>query len=241
MILKYGQTSDDIKKIQAIFLMPQTGYFDKNLKLAVEHFQRRHFGYENDIDGIVGNKTIAKLSEIVSKVSKSFISAGTQKIINTLHPSVRFEVQCMVAEVNREYLTGIAKVILTQGKRTFAEQDALYAKGRTVKGDSGVTAKKPLGNTVTNAKGGQSVHNYGFAVDIALLVDNKVIWDEKKDFDKDAQADWIEVVHVFKKYTWNWGGDWVKFKDLPHFDKAGYGDWKKLSKMPKDDNEYVIL
>ena len=62
MILKYGQTSDDIKKIQAIFLMPQTGYFDKNLKVAVEHFQRRHFGYENDIDGIIGNKTITKLS-----------------------------------------------------------------------------------------------------------------------------------------------------------------------------------
>lgn len=230
MILKYGQTSDDIKKIQAIFLMPQTGYFDKNLKLAVEHFQRRHFGYENDIDGIIGNKTIAKMSEAVFKVSKSFISAGTRKIIDTLHPSVRFEVQCMVAEVNREYLTGVAKVILTQGKRTFAEQDALYAQGRT----------KP-GKVVTSAKGGQSVHNYGFAVDIALLIDGKAIWDEKKDFDKDAQADWMEVVHVFKKYTWNWGGDWVKFKDLPHFDKAGYGDWKKLSKMPKDDNEYVIL
>jgi hypothetical protein len=45
-----------------------------------------------------------------------------------------------------------------QGVRTFAEQDALYAQGRTRKG-----------LRVTNAKGGQSYHNYGLAADCALL------------------------------------------------------------------------
>lgn len=43
------------------------------------------------------------------------------------------------------------------GLRTFKEQDALYAKGRT----------KP-GGVVTKAKGGQSMHNYGLAVDLDL-------------------------------------------------------------------------
>lgn len=30
----------------------------------------------------------------------------------------------------------------------------------------------------------------------------------KKDFDGDGKADWMEVVAVFKKYGWEWGGDW---------------------------------
>ena len=91
------------------------------------------------------------------------IDNATKNRIATLHPSVRVEVAKIIEEINTTRLTGVAKCIITQGMRTFAEQNALYAKGRTVKGDSGVTAKKPLGNTVTKAKAGQSVHNYGFA------------------------------------------------------------------------------
>lgn len=176
------------------------------------------------------------------------IDNATKNRIATLHPSVRVEVAKIIEEINTTRLTGVAKCIITQGMRTFAEQDALYAKGRTVKGDSGVTAKKPLGNTVTKAKAGQSVHNYGFAVDIALGIDRngdgkfeQIVWDEKKDFDNDMQADWMECVAVFKKYGWTWGGDWRSFTDLPHFDKKGFGDWKVLSKMKKDANGYIII
>ena len=76
----------------------------------------------------------------------------TQDRISKLHPSVRDEVTKIIEEINTKFLTGRAKVRIAQGLRTFAEQDALYAQGRT----------KP-GKKVTNAKGGQSVHNYGFA------------------------------------------------------------------------------
>jgi len=47
---------------------------------------------------------------------------------------------------------------ITQGLRTWAEQDALYAQGRTAQG-----------NIVTNAKGGQSWHNFGVAVDFVPM------------------------------------------------------------------------
>ena len=78
--------------------------------------------------------------------------------------------------------------------------------------------------------------------DIALIIkDKEVSWDTKKDWDKDNQSDWMEVVSVFKKYGWSWGGDWVSFKDMPHFDKKGFGDWKKLLKLNKDKNGYVII
>lgn len=154
----------------------------------------------------------------------------TRQRIEKLHPSVRAEVSKIIEDCDK-VLTGRAKVRIAQGMRTFAEQDALYAQGRTAKG------KK-----VTNAKGGQSIHNYGFAVDIVLIVDGNVAsWDTAKDWDGDKISDWMEVVKVFKDNGWNWGGDWKSFKDLPHFDKKGFSDWKVLEKMKRDKNNYIIL
>jgi peptidoglycan LD-endopeptidase CwlK len=150
--------------------------------------------------------------------------------IEKLHPSVRTEAIQIVKECDTA-LTGRAKVRITQGLRTFEEQDALYAIGRT----------KP-GKKVTNAKGGSSIHNYGFAVDICLIIDNKVAsFDTVKDWDNDKVADWFECVKIFAKHGWEWGGNWKTFKDLPHFDKRGFNNWRKLSKLKRDKNGYVIL
>jgi len=154
----------------------------------------------------------------------------TKQRIEKLHPSVRVEVSKIIEECDKA-LTGRAKVRIAQGMRTFAEQDALYAQGRTAKGDK-----------VTNAKGGQSIHNYGFAVDIVMIIDGKVAsWDTAKDWDGDKISDWKEVVQVFKNNGWNWGGDWTSFKDLPHFDKKGFSDWKVLKNYKKDKDGYVII
>lgn len=153
----------------------------------------------------------------------------TTQRIALLHPTVREEVTKIIGECDLA-LTGKAKVRITQGLRTFEEQDALYAQGRT----------KP-GKKVTNAKAGQSIHNYGFAVDICLVIDGKTAsWDTVKDWDNDKIADWYECVKIFAKYGWEWGGNWKTFKDLPHFEKRNL-DWKKLSKLKKDKNGYVII
>lgn len=53
------------------------------------------------------------------------------------------------------------------GNRNYAEQNALYTLGRTVKNPDGATAAKPLGNIVTKARGGQSNHNFKIACDFA--------------------------------------------------------------------------
>ena len=154
----------------------------------------------------------------------------TAQRINKLHPNVREEVHKIIEECDKA-LTGKAKIRVTQALRTFKEQDDLYAIGRT----------KP-GKKVTNARGGQSIHNYGFAVDICLIIDGKTAsWDTAKDWDNDQVADWYECVKIFAKYGWDWGGNWKKFKDLPHFDKKGYNNWRKLTKLKKDKQGYVIL
>lgn len=150
--------------------------------------------------------------------------------IQQLHPAVRAEMHQIISECDLA-LNGKAKIRITQGLRTLQEQNNLYALGRTLPGQK-----------VTNAKGGQSVHNYGFAVDICLVIDGKTApWDTVKDWDNDQIADWYECVKIFAKYGWDWGGNWKKFKDLPHFDKRGYNDWKTLSKRQRDQNGYVIL
>lgn len=140
----------------------------------------------------------------------------TQNRIALLHPKLRDEVTNLVNLANAN-LTKHAEVRIIQGLRTFAEQDALYAKGRTTAGPK-----------VTKAKGGQSYHNYGLAVDFCLLIDDKEIsWDMKKDWDGDKIADWMEVVSVFRKAGWEWGGTW-KFQDNPHFQKVFGYTWQQL-------------
>lgn len=162
----------------------------------------------------------------------------TQLRIQKLHPLVRDEVIKIITDCDVA-LTGKAKIRITQGLRTFKEQDELYAIGRT----------KP-GKKVTNAKAGQSIHNYGLAVDICLMIDGKTAsWDSAKDWDKDQVADWYECVKIFAKYGWEWGGNWKTFKDLPHFENKAITtktaeiktSWRNLIKLPKDKNGYVIF
>lgn len=153
----------------------------------------------------------------------------TTQRIALLHPSIRDEVTQIIKECDLA-LTGKAKVRITQGLRTIEEQNDMYAQGRT----------KP-GKKITNAKGGQSIHNYGFAVDICLIIDEKIAsWDTKKDWDNDKVADWYECVKIFAKHGYEWGGNWKTFKDMPHFEKRNL-TWQKLSKLKKDKQGYVIL
>lgn len=163
----------------------------------------------------------------------------TLEKIDLLHPKLREEAHDIYDEICKR-LTGNATVRFVYTLRTFAEQDAIYAQGRT----------KP-GKIVTKARAGMSYHNYSLAVDICLLVDKDgngtfetAVWDVDKDFDKDKKADWIECVQVFKEFGWTWGGDW-KFVDMPHFQKTfGYSvrDLLKLYNAGKvDKNNYVLI
>lgn len=60
--------------------------------------------------------------------------------------------------------------------------------------------------------------------DVVLIINDKTAsWDVKKDWDKDKQSDWMEVVAHFKSKGWRWGGDWISWKDMPHMEKTfGY-------------------
>lgn len=135
----------------------------------------------------------------------------TLERIKLLHPKLREEGEAIYDEICVA-LSGRAMCRFTHTLRTFAEQDVIYAQGRT----------KP-GKIVSNARAGLSAHNYGLAIDIVLIIDGKEAkWDTKTDFDGDGNADWMEIVNIFKQYGWDCGIDW-QFKDAPHFQKLfGY-------------------
>ncbi len=160
------------------------------------------------------------------------IDAKTMERIALMHPKLREEANDIYLEIT-ESLTSKTFCRFSHTLRTFAEQDAIYAQGRTTKG--------PI---VSMAKAGLSPHNYGLAIDIVLIDGKSAIWDTKKDFDGDGKADWMEVVAIFKQYGWTWGGDW-KFKDAPHFEKTfGYSTRSLLNLYNSgkvDKNNYVLI
>ena len=124
------------------------------------------------------------------------------KRLEKLHPEIREKATDIALDI---WAAGIGFRV-TYTLRTFEEQNALYAIGRT-----------SPGKIVTNAKGGRSYHNYGLALDFCLLKPNGTAsWDIKADFNKDTEADWMQIVNAYKRNGWEWGGDWVKFKDYPH-------------------------
>lgn len=90
---------------------------------------------------------------------------------------------------------------ITQGLRTSAEQDALFAKVPKV----------------TNARGGYSMHNFGLAFDACPDKIDGGVW--TPDWDgKDAH--YAMMVSVGEDLGLNCGADWHSFKDEPHFQWA---------------------
>ncbi|WP_336786970.1 M15 family metallopeptidase [Paenibacillus sp. MMO-177] len=141
-----------------------------------------------------------------------YVLVKSQSALNSgLHPKIK---EMATELIKQSYLAGVP-ILLTQGYRSKEYQDQLYAQGRTKLYDA--NGKKL--SIVTNAKGGSSMHNYGLAVDFALLLPSgtSASWDTTRDGDGDNVRDWAEVVNIGKKIGFEWGGDWKGFVDMPHF------------------------
>lgn len=157
-----------------------------------------------------------------------------------LHPKIRQEAIDIITAVEAGFPPTI-KIRVAQGLRTIAEQNELYAIGRT----------KP-GTIVTKARGGKSYHNFGLSIDFCLCYDknadgifDEVSWDTAKDFDKDGIIDWQEVVKSFESKGWEWGGKWRTFTDMPHvqktFNQKTAQLLQKINSGQIDSEGYVIL
>ena len=120
--------------------------------------------------------------------------------LNDLHP--RAKAKAVAFRRHCQAFHGI-DVLIYCTYRDFEQQDALYAQGRTTKG-----------RKVTNARGGQSEHNFRLAWDCVPLNGGKAEWGNKKAYKLMGE--------VAATLGIDWAGNWKSFKETAHFSyKAG--------------------
>jgi peptidoglycan LD-endopeptidase CwlK len=122
--------------------------------------------------------------------------------IEDLHPHVQALCERFLSECGK---SGI-DIIITSTYRDAASQTALYAQGRTLPG-----------NIVTNARAGQSWHNYCVAFDVVPLRNSKPVWGTAG---KDGEL-WQSVGAIGRACGLEWAGDWKRFKEMAHFQFTG--------------------
>jgi peptidoglycan L-alanyl-D-glutamate endopeptidase CwlK len=128
------------------------------------------------------------------------MNTASENRLKKVHPELAGRVRTLIEHLAANGM----QVEVVQGLRTFAEQDALFAQGRT----------KP-GQVVTRAKGGQSNHNYGLAVDLCPFTpDGKPNWNAPNTM-------WMAIGAEAEKLGLEWGGSWKKFIDKPHVQLPG--------------------
>src|SRR5690606_32328751 len=116
--------------------------------------------------------------------------------IATLLPAVQPRFRAFYEAANKAMQPHGLTVKFISGTRTYAEQDALYAQGRTTTGPK-----------VTNAKAGHSWHNFGLAVDVGVFKGSKYLTES-------PAYNWLGPIG--EACGLEWGGRW-KTPDRPHY------------------------
>ena len=118
--------------------------------------------------------------------------------LSDLHPVVQDMAKKFIAAAKKEGID----VLVTSTYRDGESQNSLYAQGRT----------KP-GRIVTNARAGQSWHNYRLAFDVVPIVNGKAMWNDLRTFRR--------LGAIGKGVGLEWAGDWKSFREMPHFQWTG--------------------
>lgn len=134
--------------------------------------------------------------------------------IQDLHPKA--------AEMCRLFLDACKRagidVIITSTYRDAESQNALYAQGRT----------KP-GRKVTNAKAGQSWHNWKLAFDFCPIVNGKAQWNDLDLFRRCGE--------IAESCGLEWAGRWTRFKEYAHCQFTGgltLADLQRGKRVPNE-------
>jgi peptidoglycan LD-endopeptidase CwlK len=158
--------------------------------------------YTGRIDGLWGLKTdtavMAFEAETV-RIAQRFepFDPTSERAIRTLIPQAQVAARRFLDRLRTAEIP--ARII--SGTRTYAEQNQLYRQGRY--GNSGLK--------VTNARGGQSNHNFGIAWDIGIFQQGAYL----------GESPWYhQAAEIGLEADLEWGGHWTAFVDRPHYQLA---------------------
>lgn len=155
-----------------------------------------------EVDGKAGTETWGAIYAAIVKPSVNGIDPSfaiskvddrSERNIATLLPEVQPLARALVQKAAANGIT----IKIISGLRTYAEQDALYAQGRT-----------SPGNKVTKARGGYSNHNFGIAFDVGVFSGNSYLTESPK---------YKAVGALGMDLGLEWGGNWTTIVDQPHF------------------------
>ena len=138
--------------------------------------------------------------------------------ITLCHPRLQRIASAWIKACATEGIT----VAIGETLRTVAEQDALYAQGRT----------KP-GNIVTNAKGNSysSQHQWGIAFDFYLKMDVDGDGSVSDDAYNDSTGMFKRAAELAKALGLAWGGDWRSIVDKAHLYLPDWGSGTNILKQ----------
>ena len=164
------------------------GWFGPKTINAVKRFQGDHGLVQ---EGIVNPRTRVKLFN--PRPIDNFEGRPSSTALSSLDPYVAF----LAGEFLRLCSANHLDVRITNAFRSWDESDRLYALGRSVPG-----------SIVSNARGGDSYHNWGLAFDAAPFVNNLISNDQTK---------FNLMGRLGEKVGLEWGGRFKSIVDLPHF------------------------
>jgi peptidoglycan L-alanyl-D-glutamate endopeptidase CwlK len=155
--------------------------------------------YTGKLDGDWGPKTDAAVEQFDARFRAIRDDLGefdsrSENNLHGLHPKAQEAARKFLRRVTDGGMT----VRILSGTRTYAEQNALFRIGRF-----GDTRAK-----VTNARGGQSNHNFGIAWDIGVFIGGQYMT---------TSAPYRDAAEAGLFDGLEWGGNWISFKDLPHY------------------------
>jgi len=143
-------------------------------------------------------KQVGLLQRILELTKILFSLKKKPKVVTDLLPLVKRQSDMVIAAMG---FLGLP-VRVVEGYRSPERQTELYNQGRTTKG-----------NIVTNAKAGESLHNFGVAVDFVF----------RKQGYNATKSEWKLLGDIGKAHGFDWGGDFKNFIDKPHHEmKLGY-------------------
>jgi peptidoglycan LD-endopeptidase CwlK len=165
--------------------------------------------YAGTIDGIWGPQMDAAdqafdADYAAIKQELGTFDARSEGNIHTLLPAAQRQARMFLLRAAQQFANFSVRIL--SGTRTYAEQNVLFAKGRN--GNPG--------RIVTNAKGGESNHNFGIAWDVGIFDNGRYLTGDTAGETKTYR----DLAAAAMSPALEWGGNWTSFTDLPHYQMA---------------------
>lgn len=175
--------------------------------------------YTGALDGNWGPKSDAANDAFNAEFVRLRMLGGTfdlrtEAVIMTLLPKAQAKA--------REFMRVAGPTCkLLSGTRSYAEQDALFGQHPKV----------------TNARGGQSNHCFGIAFDVGIFQNGHYLTGATHT----EEAAYSSLAVNIKAHIsgLDWGGDWISFKDAPHYQMSTGKTLTQIRILFEKGNPYI--